>query len=69
MTDTEKHARFGEEGCPKKLERSRVLTMKYGKHQMVMIRKRMTVETWIEEQINKLFNGNEDHVSAANVLL
>ncbi|KAJ1347311.1 hypothetical protein KIN20_002339 [Parelaphostrongylus tenuis] len=42
-------------------ERSRVLTMKYGKQQMVLIRKRMKIENWIDVEVAKLFNGNEDN--------
>ncbi|VDL84289.1 unnamed protein product, partial [Nippostrongylus brasiliensis] len=42
-------------------ERSRVLTMKYGKHQMMLIRKRMKIENWIDSEVTKLFNGNESN--------
>ncbi|CAE17849.1 Protein phosphatase 1 regulatory subunit 14B [Caenorhabditis elegans] len=54
----EKHARFGDSKSRME-DRSRVLTMKYGKHQMALIRKRMKVENWIETEVTKLFNGNE----------
>uniref|UniRef100_A0A0K0CTG5 Phage protein n=1 Tax=Angiostrongylus cantonensis TaxID=6313 RepID=A0A0K0CTG5_ANGCA len=36
--------------------------MKYGKQQMVLIRKRMKIENWIDAEVAKLFNGNEDNV-------
>ena len=39
-----------------------MLTMKYGKNQMNLIRKRKKVENWIDQEITKLFNGNEKHV-------
>jgi hypothetical protein len=39
--------------------------MKYGKQQMMLIRKRIRVETWLEEQIEELFDG--DDVSACCV--
>ncbi|CAI2353783.1 unnamed protein product [Caenorhabditis sp. 36 PRJEB53466] len=56
----EKHARFGD--SKNRLEdRSRMLTMKYGKQQMALIRKRMKVENWIETEVTKLFNGNENN--------
>ncbi|CAD6193417.1 unnamed protein product [Caenorhabditis auriculariae] len=42
-------------------DRSRMLTMKYGKHQMSLIRKRMKVENWIEGEVAKLFNGNDNN--------
>ncbi|KJH42865.1 hypothetical protein DICVIV_11142 [Dictyocaulus viviparus] len=42
-------------------ERSRVLTMKYGKQQMMSIRKRVKVEKWIDVEITKLFNGIEEN--------
>lgn len=57
----EKHARFGDSKSRME-DRSRVLTMKYGKHQMALIRKRMKVENWIETEVTKLFNGNETNV-------
>ncbi|KIH49535.1 hypothetical protein ANCDUO_20390 [Ancylostoma duodenale] len=44
-------------------ERNRVLTMKYGKQQMMLIRKRMKIENWIDAEVAKLFNGNDNNVS------
>ncbi|VDO31484.1 unnamed protein product [Haemonchus placei] len=37
--------------------------MKYGKQQMMLIRKRMKIENWIDAEVAKLFNGNENNVS------
>uniref|UniRef100_A0A0N5AA94 CARD domain-containing protein n=1 Tax=Syphacia muris TaxID=451379 RepID=A0A0N5AA94_9BILA len=34
--------------------------MKYGKHQMMLIRKRMSVENWLDEQLAELYNGDTD---------
>ncbi|KAL6741078.1 hypothetical protein Aduo_014370 [Ancylostoma duodenale] len=42
-------------------ERNRVLTMKYGKQQMMLIRKRMKIENWIDAEVAKLFNGNDNN--------
>ncbi|WKY11186.1 hypothetical protein Q1695_003047 [Nippostrongylus brasiliensis] len=41
MSAEVKHARFPKDAQARREERSRVLTMKYGKHQMMLIRKRM----------------------------
>ncbi|CAB3398020.1 unnamed protein product [Caenorhabditis bovis] len=57
---SEKHARFGDSKSRME-DRSRVLTMKYGKQQMALIRKRMSIENWIDAEVTKLFNGNENH--------
>ncbi|CAI5451811.1 unnamed protein product [Caenorhabditis angaria] len=56
----QKHARFGD-AKSRMEDRSRVLTMKYGKQQMALIRKRMQVENWIETEVTKLFSGNENN--------
>ncbi|CAJ0954599.1 unnamed protein product, partial [Mesorhabditis belari] len=61
MTEDAKHARFGGEREERRIERNRVLTMKYGKQQMVLIRKRMQIENWIEEEVTKLFAGKDDN--------
>uniref|UniRef100_A0A0M3I8N7 ERF1_1 domain-containing protein n=1 Tax=Ascaris lumbricoides TaxID=6252 RepID=A0A0M3I8N7_ASCLU len=41
----------------KTAERGRVLTMKYGKHQMMLIRKRMAVENWLDDRLVQLCDG------------
>ncbi|VDN29821.1 unnamed protein product [Gongylonema pulchrum] len=53
-----KHARFNDKKVRKTNERGRVLTMKYGKHQMMLIKKRMGVEDWIDDKLNELYNGD-----------
>jgi len=66
-----KHTSFGgaSKEPSKKDERSRVLTMKYGKQQMMLIRKRMRVETWLDEQLGELFKGdNEIDVDVDEIL-
>ncbi|CAJ0577032.1 unnamed protein product, partial [Mesorhabditis spiculigera] len=35
--------------------------MKYGKQQMVLIRKRMQVENWVEEEVTKLYGGKDEN--------
>ncbi|CAI4222805.1 unnamed protein product [Auanema sp. JU1783] len=61
VTEEVKHPRFASDSNTRRIERNRVLTMKYGKQQMMVIRKRMQAENWIEEQICKLFNGKDDN--------
>ncbi|PIO66503.1 hypothetical protein TELCIR_05955, partial [Teladorsagia circumcincta] len=61
MSTEIKHARFPKDAQARREERSRVLTMKYGKHQMMLIRKRMKIENWIDAEVAKLFNGNENN--------
>ncbi|KHN75190.1 hypothetical protein Tcan_17259 [Toxocara canis] len=41
-------------------ERGRVLTMKYGKHQMMLIRKRMAIENWLDDRLLELYDGAVD---------
>uniref|UniRef100_A0A914WZK8 Protein phosphatase 1 regulatory subunit 14C n=2 Tax=Plectus sambesii TaxID=2011161 RepID=A0A914WZK8_9BILA len=62
-----KQARFGGDKEEKKEQRSRVLTMKYGKQQMMLIRKRIRVETWLEEQIEELFDGNDQLIAKCDM--
>ena len=37
-------------------ERKKYLTAKYGSQQMKLIRKRLAVEFWIDEELKKLYN-------------
>ncbi len=39
-------------------EREKYLTAKYPNHQMALIKKRLKVEFWIDEQVKNLFNIN-----------
>lgn len=48
--DTEDDLREYEE------DRKKILTMKYGAHQMKLIRKRLGVEFWMDDQLKKLYN-------------
>ncbi|KAK6109079.1 PKC-activated protein phosphatase-1 inhibitor family protein [Brugia pahangi] len=57
-----KHARFNDQKIRKTNERSRMLTMKYGKHQMMLIKKRMNVESWIDDQLNELYKSAADNI-------
>jgi len=43
-----------------KMTRRRFLTAKYPKHQMGLIRRRLVVEDWIDEQLKVLFNVVRD---------
>ncbi|KAK6109080.1 PKC-activated protein phosphatase-1 inhibitor family protein [Brugia pahangi] len=36
--------------------------MKYGKHQMMLIKKRMNVESWIDDQLNELYKSAADNI-------
>ena len=40
----------------KREQRSRILTMKYGKQQMMLIRKRLKVEMWLMESLEELYD-------------
>jgi len=41
--------------------------MKYGKQQMMLIRKRIRVETWLEEQIEELFDGDDQLIAKCDL--
>jgi len=58
MISTSKHAHFTP---PKKEEneRKRVLTMKYGKQQIELIRKRLRVEAWLVEALEELYSNDD----------
>lgn len=52
-----------------KQSRGRFLTAKYPKHQMGLIRRRLTVEDWIDEQLKLLFDvSDEDYETYDTVL-
>lgn len=42
-------------------EREKYLTAKYPNHQMALIKKRLKVEFWIDEQVKNLFSINDDN--------
>ncbi|KAL5009151.1 hypothetical protein ScPMuIL_014732 [Solemya velum] len=43
-----------------KERRKRFLTAKFGKHQMMLVRKRLAVEEWIYDGLRKLYNCESD---------
>jgi protein phosphatase 1 regulatory subunit 14B len=53
------HVDFIEHGEVKE-KREKYLTAKYGSHQMSLIRKRLAVEMWLYDELQKLY---EDEVS------
>lgn len=48
------HVAFTEKGEVKE-RREKFLTAKYGSHQMSLIRKRLAVEMWLFEELQKLY--------------
>lgn len=47
---------FTEKGEAVKERREKFLTAKYGSHQMSLIRKRLAVEMWLYDELQKLFD-------------
>lgn len=47
---------FSEKGEAVKERREKFLTAKYGAHQMSLIRKRLAVEMWLYDELQKLFD-------------
>ncbi|XP_032591952.1 protein phosphatase 1 regulatory subunit 14B [Drosophila grimshawi] len=47
---------FNEKGKEVKERREKFLTAKYGSHQMSLIRKRLAVEMWLYDELQKLFD-------------
>ena len=43
-------------------ERRKYLTAKYGQHQMKLIRKRLAVEDWVDNELKKLYNVVSIHL-------
>jgi len=41
-------------------ERKKYLTARYGQHQMRLIRKRLAVEDWLDKELRKLYNVEEE---------
>lgn len=56
------HVGFEEKGEVKE-KRERFLTAKYGSHQMALIRKRLAVEMWVYEELQKLYGCKVSIVS------
>lgn len=49
------HVNFSEKGEVKE-KREKFLTAKYGSHQMTLIRKRLAVEMWLYDELQKLYD-------------
>lgn len=55
------HTKFQPNGAKQedyRQQRSKILTVKYGKQQMILIRKRVSVEMWLMESLEELYEGN-----------
>ncbi|KAK9507360.1 hypothetical protein O3M35_007233 [Rhynocoris fuscipes] len=50
------HVNFSEKGEVKE-RREKFLTAKYGSHQMSLIRKRLAVEMWLYDELQKLYES------------
>ncbi|KAG4065918.1 hypothetical protein HA402_008914 [Bradysia odoriphaga] len=53
---------FSEKGEAVKERREKFLTAKYGSHQMSLIRKRLAVEMWLYDELQKLFDPPSEAV-------
>ncbi|XP_046388924.1 protein phosphatase 1 regulatory subunit 14C isoform X2 [Ischnura elegans] len=70
------HVNFTDKGEVKE-RREKFLTAKYGSHQMTLIRKRLAVEMWLYDELQKLYEpadsscgsgvGNSEHRSEVEV--
>lgn len=56
------HVNFSEKGEVKE-RREKFLTAKYGSHQMSLIRKRLAVEMWLYDELQKLYEPVENSKS------
>jgi len=54
------HVDFTEKGEVKE-RREKFLTAKYGSHQMALIRKRLAVEMWLFDELQKLYESTVSH--------
>nr|CAD7573165.1 unnamed protein product [Timema californicum] len=53
------HVNFNEKGLEVKERREKFLTAKYGTHQMSLIRKRLAVEMWLYDELQKLYESSD----------
>ncbi|XP_075974313.1 protein phosphatase 1 regulatory subunit 14B isoform X2 [Anticarsia gemmatalis] len=53
------HVNFSDKGEVKE-RREKFLTAKYGSHQMALIRKRLAVEMWLYDELQKLYETPKD---------
>jgi protein phosphatase 1 regulatory subunit 14B len=58
------HVDFIESNGEVKEKREKYLTAKYGSHQMSLIRKRLSVEMWLYDELQKLFEAPDGTSSA-----
>ena len=61
-TKSQLHVDFIENGEVKE-KREKYLTAKYGSHQMSLIRKRLSVEMWLYDELQKLYEDDTVKVS------
>lgn len=59
---------FTEKGEVKE-RREKFLTAKYGSHQMSLIRKRLAVEMWLYEEIQKLTTDAVSNISVTHIIV
>ncbi|XP_049833475.1 protein phosphatase 1 regulatory subunit 14C isoform X1 [Schistocerca gregaria] len=59
------HVHFPEKGEVKE-RREKFLTAKYGTHQMSLIRKRLAVEMWLYDELQKLYEPAEDESAGSS---
>ncbi|KAK0180880.1 hypothetical protein PV327_003215 [Microctonus hyperodae] len=60
------HVAFTEKGEVKE-RREKFLTAKYGSHQMSLIRKRLAVEMWLFDELQKLYESSNDNGKSREV--
>ncbi|GBP53604.1 Protein phosphatase 1 regulatory subunit 14B [Eumeta japonica] len=58
------HVNFSDKGEVKE-RREKFLTAKYGSHQMALIRKRLAVEMWLYDELQKLYESNKESTSGS----
>ncbi|XP_063363595.1 protein phosphatase 1 regulatory subunit 14B isoform X1 [Cydia amplana] len=58
------HVNFSDKGEVKE-RREKFLTAKYGSHQMALIRKRLAVEMWLYDELQKLYDVPKEAAAAA----
>ncbi|XP_045768903.1 protein phosphatase 1 regulatory subunit 14B [Maniola jurtina] len=58
------HVNFSDKGEVKE-RREKFLTAKYGSHQMALIRKRLAVEMWLYDELQKLYEAPVSAAAAA----
>ncbi|XP_068632305.1 protein phosphatase 1 regulatory subunit 14B [Battus philenor] len=59
------HVNFSDKGEVKE-RREKFLTAKYGSHQMALIRKRLAVEMWLYDELQKLYDAPDSGGAASS---